>query len=204
MGTMQSTPSDPHIEGVKHKLLDEALHGALRIAGLVRLLIPYASHIRLMTSPDGRSDIEWLSGAFLLEEMSPRSTLTLCCVETGPRRDALQLPDVRDAPRAPGAAGGLELHHGPEAIQLRVRGGRRRSLGNGARIRRSAVRRVGHQPYVLRRAARSTSPGDGHRPERIYSERFRAPTPCKSIDLSVITALGLMGFFSLQLTRIMR
>ena len=35
LSTMQSVPGNPAIEGVKHKLLDEALHGALRIAGLV-------------------------------------------------------------------------------------------------------------------------------------------------------------------------
>ena len=37
MNSMQSVPNNPAIESVKHKILDEALHGALRIAGLVRL-----------------------------------------------------------------------------------------------------------------------------------------------------------------------
>lgn len=36
MNPMQALPTNPTMEGVKQKLLDEALHGALRIAGLVR------------------------------------------------------------------------------------------------------------------------------------------------------------------------
>ena len=39
MGTMPSSvPGNQQIESVKHKILDEALHGALRIAGLVSLI----------------------------------------------------------------------------------------------------------------------------------------------------------------------
>ncbi len=40
MGNVPGASSDPQIEAVKHKLLDEALHAALRIAGLVRLSVP--------------------------------------------------------------------------------------------------------------------------------------------------------------------
>lgn len=36
MNPMQAIPTNPTMESVKQKLLDEALHGALRIAGLVR------------------------------------------------------------------------------------------------------------------------------------------------------------------------
>ena len=35
MNSMANVPANPAIETVKHKILDEALHGALRIAGLV-------------------------------------------------------------------------------------------------------------------------------------------------------------------------
>lgn len=36
MNSMQTVQANPSIESVKHKILDEALHGSLRIAGLVR------------------------------------------------------------------------------------------------------------------------------------------------------------------------
>lgn len=35
MSSMATVPTNPAIESVKHKILDEALHGALRVAGLV-------------------------------------------------------------------------------------------------------------------------------------------------------------------------
>ncbi|KAI5120761.1 hypothetical protein M0805_004725 [Coniferiporia weirii] len=38
MNSMQNVPGNPTIESVKHKILDEALHGALRIAGLTGVL----------------------------------------------------------------------------------------------------------------------------------------------------------------------
>ncbi|THH09528.1 hypothetical protein EW145_g1941 [Phellinidium pouzarii] len=38
MSSLQNVPSNPAIESVKHKILDEALHGALRIAGLTGVL----------------------------------------------------------------------------------------------------------------------------------------------------------------------
>ena len=38
---LQELPNLSAIESAKHKVLDEALHGALRIAGLVRLIISF-------------------------------------------------------------------------------------------------------------------------------------------------------------------
>ena len=37
MSPTPNVPVNPTIESVKNKILDEALHGALRIAGLVRI-----------------------------------------------------------------------------------------------------------------------------------------------------------------------
>lgn len=59
------------IETVKHKLLEEALHGALRIAGLVCILFTVPVCMLIIITIDGRLDIK---------RLSRKSSIPLCVI----------------------------------------------------------------------------------------------------------------------------
>jgi hypothetical protein len=65
MGSPPSvTPNYLQIDAAKRKVTDEASHGALRIAGLVRLFNLAIFFICIYPSIGRCSDIEWLSGGW--------------------------------------------------------------------------------------------------------------------------------------------
>jgi len=56
-------PNLIEVESIKRKVVDEALHGALRIAGLVMIFLK--NHVeRLITCIGWCTDIQWIFGKF--------------------------------------------------------------------------------------------------------------------------------------------
>jgi hypothetical protein len=123
------------IEELKTKVLDEALHGAMRIAGLVRLLSVAPSTSDPIPNPGGRADEEWLPS-------------------TRPSGDARLVQLRGDPPRAFRTARGAKLHRGPRAVLVFVRGGGR----SGARAPTSVCARARRADRLCAHGQRRVTP----------------------------------------------